>query len=249
MCVFFKTILTVFLFWHILVSSDLTDSLTVFARTKAYEQYQSAMSALHRGDIAQCLKLFESSYTIHKTFHASNKMGWLHHMLGSAGKSKQWFQAAAQLEPADRRRLLEEGIAAHFAQDYSGAVRCFDQLLAADPAHEMALYNKAVTLQHTGDVQGSAQLYARAVAANPLDTRSLLNLAVLHHRYGSLRDAQPFYERAQAATRLFMSAAGGGFLHAEFAMTRSNLGALHLQLGALQQVRRLARCLHPFSHA
>ncbi len=155
-------------------------------------------------------------------------------MSGNSTEAGKWNQQSLIHDTNNMRYLLQEGLKAHFAKDYSLAIEYYDQMLVLDPHSELALYNKAVTLQHAGDFQGAADLYDHALQANPFDMRSLLNLAVLHHKYGALTAAQPLYERGLTAARMFMQQQR--HILPEWVMVQSNLGALYLQLGWLRKV-------------
>lgn len=89
---------------------------------------------------------------------------------------KSWDQAimfwgrVLVLEPQDTMALNQQGVAQFQKQDYEGAARSFEQLLAVDTGNVYALFNIGVLYRHfLGDEERGVEYLRKIVALKPED--------------------------------------------------------------------------------
>jgi len=102
----------------------------------------------------------------------------------------QWYQTAAQLDPAWFEAQYNTGVLAHRLRNYPLALPSYENALAIQPDSADARYNFALALKAAGHVPDAADEFKKILAANPDEVRAHLALANLC--------AQTLHDSAQA---------------------------------------------------
>ena len=102
----------------------------------------------------------------------------------------QWYQTAAQLDPAWFEAQYNTGVLAHRLRNYPLALPSYENALAIQPDSADARYNFALALTAAGYATDAAQEFKKILAANPGEVRAHLALANLC--------AQSLHDTAQA---------------------------------------------------
>lgn len=223
---------------------NFTDMGSFLARDRAWHAYVHGIEAIPQ-NADKAIQELTLSFEVHPNVVSARKLAWIFDMLGDQVSSLHWQRLQASMENMSVIAWLQAGIQKHYAGDYVGALRKFDNILREDPNYAEALYHKGVSFQYLGDVQSAAEFYWRTTEVDPHHTKALLNLAALHQKYGSYDDAVRFYLRAAAVFSMirqqsvpsYSSVTSPPYLHPHDAMVQYNLGLAYMQLNKLDEVR------------
>ena len=102
----------------------------------------------------------------------------------------QWYQSAAEIDPAWFEAQYNTGVIAHRLRNYALALPRYELALALQPGSVDARYNFAVALKATGYVPDAANEFEKILAAHPGEVHAHLALANLC--------AQSLHDTAQA---------------------------------------------------
>jgi len=100
--------------------------------------------------------------------------------------AEQWYQTAAELDPAWFEAQFNTGVLAHRLRNYPLALPRYELALAIRPDAADARYNFALALQAAGYAPDAADELKKLLAASPGDVRLQLALGNLYAQ--SLRD-------------------------------------------------------------
>ena len=92
----------------------------------------------------------------------------------------QWYQQAAEIDPAWFEAQFNTGVLAHRLRNYSVALPRYELALASRPDAPDARYNFALALQAAGFVPDAANELKKLLVANPAEVRVNLALANLY---------------------------------------------------------------------
>ena len=104
--------------------------------------------------------------------------------------AEQWYQTAADTDPAWFEAQYNTGVIAHRLRNYSVALPRYELALAIEPESADARYNFSLALKASGYPADAAMELKKILAANPDEVRAHLALANLC--------AQSLHEPAQA---------------------------------------------------
>jgi tetratricopeptide (TPR) repeat protein len=104
----------------------------------------------------------------------------------------QWYQQAAEIDPAWFEAQYNTGVLAHKLRNYPLALPSYENALAIQPESSDARYNFALALKAAGHALDAAGELKKILAANPGEVRAHLALANLY--------AQSLHDNAQART-------------------------------------------------
>ena len=121
---------------------------------------------------------------------------------------------------------VERGNALLGEGDVGGAVRCYEDAIAADPGYARAHFNLGVALQRLDRADEALRHYERAVESEPHFARAWVNLGTLLLRRGDPHRAAAMYQRA-----VEIDATDGHALN--------NLAGIELERGELAKARLL----------
>src|ERR1035437_3823660 len=102
----------------------------------------------------------------------------------------QWYQSAAQIDPAWFEAQYNTGVLAHRLRNYPLALPSYENALAIQPDSTDARYNFALALKAAGYATDAAAEFKKILSANPGEVRAHLALANLC--------AQSLHDPAQA---------------------------------------------------
>ena len=102
----------------------------------------------------------------------------------------QWYQSAAQIDPAWFEAQYNTGVLAHRLRNYPLALPSYENALAIQPDSADARYNFALALKAAGYATDAAAEFKKILSANPGEVRAHLALANLC--------AQSLHDPAQA---------------------------------------------------
>lgn len=102
----------------------------------------------------------------------------------------QWYQQAAEFDPAWYEAQYNTGVLAHRLRNYSVALPRYENALAIQPDSADARYNLALALKAAGYPVDAANEFKKLLAAHPTEVRAALALASL--------SAQTLHDNAQA---------------------------------------------------
>jgi tetratricopeptide (TPR) repeat protein len=100
--------------------------------------------------------------------------------------AQQWYQTAAELDPAWFEAQYNTGVLAHRLRNYSLALPRYELALALQPESVDARYNFALALKAAGYVVDAVDEFKKILAGSPDEVRAHLALANLCAQ--SLRD-------------------------------------------------------------
>jgi tetratricopeptide (TPR) repeat protein len=92
--------------------------------------------------------------------------------------------------------LLDQGRTRFKANDWEGALKCFDEVLALEPNHSEALVKKGVALERLRKLDEAFTCYDRAIAADDSMTIAYLHKGGLCSRLERFKEALECYEKA-----------------------------------------------------
>ncbi|MBX7168345.1 MAG: tetratricopeptide repeat protein [Pirellulales bacterium] len=108
------------------------------------------------------------------------------------------LQRAHEAAPDDGDLASRLALALIDRQDYPGAARLIEPVLAANPRHALACYSQARLHLVTGQTKAASEVLERGLAADNPHPRVLLLLASLQLKGGNLDAAAALYERGRA---------------------------------------------------
>ncbi len=98
-------------------------------------------------------------------------------------------QRRLRIDPDDPGAISTLAYYEFLAEDYDGAEKSYDRLIAMDPADAAAYNNKALIYKRKGEYLREEGLYRLALALDPGDTTALNNLAVNLAHQGKFDEA------------------------------------------------------------
>ena len=113
--------------------------------------------------------------------------------------AEQWYQQAAEFDPAWFEAQFNTAVIAHRMRNYSPALARYEQALAVRPDSADARYNFALALKAAGYVLDAAEEFKKILAADSSEVRTQLALANLYAQ--TLHDpakARPHYLKVLA---------------------------------------------------
>ena len=100
--------------------------------------------------------------------------------VGDASGATELYRRALEVDPAQPRVLLNQGLALVDAGDHAAAVASYNRSLELDPAQPLTLVNLGIALAARNDMAGAIAAYRRAIALNPREPLAYFNLAALY---------------------------------------------------------------------
>ena len=145
--------------------------------------------------------------------------------------AEEWRQAL-KFSPGDRQILEQLAISLKFAQDYSGALPLFQDLLRTDPASTQLNYLVGDTLLDLQRVEEAIPLLQRVVARDPKSPAAHKSLARTYLALGQADKAIPHLKAA-------LSVDEDGSLHYELGRAYQAQGQLALARQMLKQYQEI----------